>query len=485
MDKVFLRNASNVSLLKKKSKNSMRIISSSLNKYLIENNEFDKRCISEVANGKHELQKLLDDARRIIFTKEDLIHWFHKIMEDAKSETDMLFLKYNASLGMKVEDIDFERAGFLAGIYEEAERYLSLITAIEPLEKNKPHYSILDRLDKLDEFFINNNNIPGYYSIQKDSRIHKHKHEINNLDDYWNDYLSLKDKHKVTEGFGNLKYLLERYHSEFMWELIKIRPRDDIKEFLSYHFSKFKGEPIDFLNHIEFRIIPDIDGFARSDYPIYQLIMKEWLKDNRYNINQKESSYLTTTLISVVSTFLDNVFEYRKSSDENKYNILIRDFLNLSIRHKGWTVKDQSMGGTTDSQSKANSAGISSRDLIILNENGNHISAIECFRLKSIPKDIEIDSDIKLHLKKIFRNEPIGISPLFIIVYCETKGFSNTWAKYLDYISKIDFENYQNIECEKDFPTSPTMANLKVAKVKHIRETNEIEIYHIFINMNP
>lgn len=267
--------------------------------------------------------------------------------------------------------------------------------------------------------------------------------------------------------------------------MIKIRPYEEIKEFLDYHLKKYAGEPIDFLNHIEFRIMPNIDGFAGSDYLIYQILMKEWLTEKRSYLNRKEQDFLFESVVSVASTFLDNVFEYKKSSDENKYNILIRDFLNHSVKHKGWYVKDQSMGGTTDSDSQANCAGISSRDLIVLNEKGHHISAIECLRLKSVPTDEENDSDIKSHLKKIFRNEPIGISPLFIIGYCETKSFSKTWNKYLDYISKIDFENYQNIECTRDIKTNPLMTNLKVARVKHVRETNVIEVYHLFINMNP
>lgn len=485
MDKVFLRSTGELSLLKEESEYSIRIISSLLSSYIMESREFAKRCISMVSEGKAELRIKLEDARKIIFTKEELINWFHKIKEDAVTETDMIFIQYEASIGMDVNKINFERAGFLAGIYQEAERYLNLLIAIEPLDKNKAHYSVLDRLDRLDEELINKDNIPGYYSVQTDSKIHKHKYEIKNLDDYWRDYLSLKDKHQVTEGFGNIKYLLSQFHSEFKWELVKIKPLEDIKEFLDYHLKKYKGVPIDFLNHIEFRVMPNIDDFAGSDYLIYQLIMKEWLREKRNYLNQKEQNFLFESIVSVAATFLDNVFEYKKSSDENKYNMIIRDLLNHSIRHKGWSVKDQSMGGTTDSFSQANSAGISSRDLIVLNKKGHHISAIECLRLKSVPTDAENDSDIKLHLKKIFRNEPIGISPLFIIGYCETKSFAKTWEKYLDYISQIDFENYQNIECFRDIKTSPIMANLKVTKVKHIRETNVIEVFHLFINMNP
>jgi len=485
MSKPFLRNTSEISLLENETGQSLRIISSNLTPYVMNNNnDYLNRCISTVPNGKDELRKMLDDVRKIIFTKEDLIRWFHKIKEDAVNETDMIIVSFKAS-SMSENQIDFERIGFLSGIYEESRKYLNLMIAIEPLDENKAHYSVLDRLEELDNLYINTDNIPGYYCIQQDSKIHKHKYQIKNLDQYWNDYLSIKEKHHVLEGFGDTRYLLDQFHFEFKWELIKIKPLSNIKQYLDYHLKKYIGSPIDFLNHIEFRIMPELDSVSGSDYPIYQLILKEWLKSKRNGLIYKEKDFLFDSIISASATFLDNVFEYKKMSDENKYNIVIRDFLNHSFRHKKWHAKDQSMGGTTDSQSSSNKAGISFRDLIIINENMHHISAVECLRLYSVPKEAEKDSVIKSHLIKIFRNEPIGLSPLFILIYCETKEFTTTWKKYIDYISQIDFGKYQNITCEDNYQISPSRANLKVAKVKHIRETNVIEVYHIFINMNP
>jgi len=485
MDKIFLRSTGEISLLKKKSDKSMIMLSSFLSSDLMDNKEYWSRCIKEVPNGKLECRKMLEDAKKIIFTKKELIYWFHKIMIDAKTETEIIFLTYTASIGMEVKKIDFERVGYLAGIYEEAERYLKLMTAIEPLDKNKPHYSIIDRLDKLDESYINTDNIPGYYCVQQNLKIKKHKYQIKNLDDYWVKYLDVKDDQLVSEGFGDLKFLLRQYHSEFEFELIKIRPLDNIKEFLDYHLKKYQGDPKDFINHIEYRTMPEVVGFSRSNYPIYQLIIKEWLDTKKNNLTKEERDFLLNEIVSVSATFLDGVSRYKKNPDENKYNMVLRDLLKHSINQKKWSVKDQTMGGSTDSLSKANSSGVSFRDIIITNDKGDHITAIECIRINSIPKDILKDSNIKFHLNKIFRNEPLGLSPLFIIVYCETKSYSETWKKYTNYISKINFEIYDSVECDNNYPTIPPMANLKVAKVKHVRENTDIEVYHIFINMNP
>ncbi|NOU47530.1 MAG: hypothetical protein HOO86_10770 [Bacteroidales bacterium] len=484
MEKIFLKDVSFFSSIKDDSKKYITVLNSYLFKHL-ENREFGERCLSEKENGINELHKMLDDIRRIIFSKEDLVRWLYKVKEDANKEVDRILIDHEASLGGDPAKINFERIGFLIGIFEETERYLTMLTAIEPSDTNKAHYSILDQLDALDEFYINTDNIPGYYDVQKSKKIKKQKYQLKNLDDSWNEYLALKDTNNVSEEFGDIKYHLNDYHGEFKWELIHIRPREDIKQYLDFHYKKYNGANIDFLNHIEYRIMPVLSGYARSDYQIYQLIIKEWLKNKRSVKNENDNRFLVDTLISVTSTFLDSVYLHKKTPSEDNYNLIIKGLLKQAIEHRSWSVNEESKGGTTDSPSKAFNAGISSRDFIILNEKQQHISAIECLRLKSVPTDIDKESYIQSHVQKIFRNEPIGISPLFIISYCETQEFSRTWDKYVDYISRIDFGKYQHIECERDLKISPSRANLKLAKVTHLRETNEIEVFHIFINMNP
>jgi hypothetical protein len=484
MEKIFIKDLSFFSSIEDDSKKYITALNSYLFKHL-ENREFWIRCFSEKENGINELQKMLDDIRRIIFSKEDLVRWFYKVKKDAKFEVDRILIDHESSLGGDPAKINFERIGFLVGIYEETERYLKMITVIEPSDTNKAHYSILDRLDALDEFYINTDNIPGYYDIQQNKKIKKQKYQLKNLDDSWNEYLALKDTNDVGEGFGDIKYLLTNYHGEFKWELIHVRPREEIKQYLDFHFKKYNRAKIDFLNHIEYRIMPDLSGYAGSDYQIYQLIIKEWLKDKRNVISERDKNFLIEKIISVTTTFLDSVFLHKKLPAEDNYNLIIKGLLKQAIEHKNWSVNEESKGGTTDSQSPAFNAGISSRDFIILNEKQQHISAIECLRLKSVPTNIDKESYIQTHVQKIFRNEPIGISPLFIISYCETQEFSKTWDKYTDYISKIDFGKYQHIECERDLQISPLKANLKLAKVTHLRETSKIEVYHLFLNMNP
>ena len=58
MSKPFLRNTSEISLLENETGQSLRIISSNLTPYVMNNNnDYLNRCISTVPNGKDELRK--------------------------------------------------------------------------------------------------------------------------------------------------------------------------------------------------------------------------------------------------------------------------------------------------------------------------------------------------------------------------------------------------------------------------------------------
>ncbi|AWG21744.1 hypothetical protein FFWV33_09425 [Flavobacterium faecale] len=483
--KIYLKKTTEISLLEKKSEFSITNIFPLRHINLMDREIYFNRVYENQKKGKIELRKMLDEVRKITFSKDELINWFYKIKDDSVNEVEHLMIRHEATMFAETKDIDFERIGFLTGIYEEAEKFLSIMVAIEPIDEKSPHYSILDELEEIDEKFIESDDIPGYYNVQRHSKIKLRKFQIKDLKSDWNDELDRnKDSEYVSEDFGNITHLMSRYHTEFTWEIYRIKPRGDIKSYLDFHYNSFKKDKVIFVNHIEFRILPQLENFTRTNHKLYEQLIYEWLNEKKEKLNNEEKEFLLTSVISVCTTFLDNIFEYKKSKSENKYNIILRDFLKHRINNRQWTIKDQSMGGTTDPIIESNTSGIAFRDLIIENELGNHISAIECLRIKSIPKDETSDKIIKEHLVKIFRNEPIGISPLFIITYCETKNFEDTWEKYLNYIVQIDFGKYQHLDLEKNIGFND-FANLKIAKMKHYRSLKNIEVYHLFINMNP
>jgi hypothetical protein len=214
--------------------------------------------------------------------------------------------------------------------------------------------------------------------------------------------------------------------------------------------------------------------------------LSEWLKEKLTGLSVADENFLTMSLLMVLDTFLEDIFENRKRADENKYNMVIGHALGHRISEKTWMVKDQSLGGQTDSASTRNRAGVAFRDLIVVGKTGQHLSAMECFRLRHLPRKQSLANEIASHVRKIFRNEPLGISPLFIVVYYEgKKDFGQAWLTYVDYINDLEFDNYHLIHLEPNVTDFGARANIRVAKALHNRELSTIIVYHIMINMHP
>jgi hypothetical protein len=444
-----------------------------------------QRAWGQLPAGKAELQKKLTDARKVIFNRAEMINWLYKIKEDAKTETDNIFLKAKATF-INTDKIDYERIGLMAGIYKEADRMMTIMAATEPQDQNKAHHTIIDRLEELDKQVLQRDEIPGYYQVQHQPKIKKHEFEMNNLDESWAEQLRFADTGKVTENFGNRTYLLNNYHNEFTYRLTQIRPLSKIKDFLDYQLKGFKiGDQIDFLNHIQFRIVPDLDHFVRSDYPVYRQVIDEWLKEKHGDLSATDEYFLINSLVMALESFLEDILENRKRNDENKFNMVIRQALNHRLNERKWSVGDQRLGGLTDSNSQKSRAGVAFRDLIISNDTGRNIMAIECFRLKANPAPGNEKHEIAQHVKKIFRNEPVGISPLGIVIYCETKNFGESWEKYLSYIENLEFQRYHLVEIKKEVSDFGVRSNVKIAKALHSRELNTINVYHLMINLYP
>jgi len=146
-------------------------------------------------------------------------------------------------------------------------------------------------------------------------------------------------------------------------------------------------------------------------------------------------------------------------------------FFALLIEAHGFIVKDQSRWGRSET---GKSMGYT--DIKIENSKRKTLAIIEAFNLKGFDKNY-----IDRHLIKLFGYDPTGLEKNFIIVYSEVNDFSGLWKKYLDNIYEIDFRfPLKGITQEKT-----GYAEIKLAKTKHMREDEEVSIYHLFINMNP
>lgn len=485
MNEKFFRRSSSISLIKEYNQNTLVLFDCPIANLILKNNDFHIRCLKRKEEGVNKLKAKLEAAKLVFFSKEDMANWLCKIQQDIKTETDRIYAQFQSGWNPDESKIDFEQVGYLLGMFQAAEDYLKNLTGAEPVTEKKAHYSIYDSFEKLDEEYLRADNIPGYYRVQEDTRIKKHEFELKSLDDYWKDYLSLKEKHHVTDGFGDKSNLLHQYHIEFAFQLHRVRPREHLKLMLNYHLKEYSGEKLNFLNHIEYRILPIIEQWSYSDYIVFRQLINEWIYDQKHLISLDSEAFLVESIQDCCAAFLNNLAVHRPLSDENKYNTVIRDLLQQRIVAKSWIISDQSLGGFSSSSSSTSSAGVGERDMMLINNHGQIISLLEFMRITSIPAKSENKSKLKSHLLKLFRYEITGVSPLFMIFYCESKNFKSTWAKYLEYITKIDFGNYHFIKLDTQISTKVHRANLTLALSQHKRESQIINLYHIFINMFP
>jgi len=147
------------------------------------------------------------------------------------------------------------------------------------------------------------------------------------------------------------------------------------------------------------------------------------------------------------------------------------DLLALLLTVKGILVKDKSRSGLS-----ASTKSIGIPDFKFSAPDGSVISFMEAFNLRSFDKSI-----IDLHLKKLFNYNTAGVKQNYILVYAETKNFTGSWRKYLEYLPEIDFEYpLRNVEALDDLSAS---SNIKVARASHLRNESETYVYHIFVHM--
>lgn len=60
--------------------------------------------------------------------------------------------------------------------------------------------------------------------------------------DWLNELEKYKDSNFISDDFGNIEHLMDRYHTEFVWKLYKLKPRSDIKLCLDFHYKAFKKD---------------------------------------------------------------------------------------------------------------------------------------------------------------------------------------------------------------------------------------------------
>jgi len=157
---------------------------------------------------------------------------------------------------------------------------------------------------------------------------------------------------------------------------------------------------------------------------------------------------------------------YRGDFSEDDRNTYIANLMTTA----GYSLKDQTRWSTS---AKGKSAG--EIDIYVQDHNGYPYAIIEALNLDSLKSDY-----IKLHLDKLFKYDTAGHEANFILIYATAKRFGDFWDKYVDLIKKHSFEypldGYEEVSHYK-------YANIKVAVTRHLRQGQQISLYHIAVDM--
>jgi len=173
------------------------------------------------------------------------------------------------------------------------------------------------------------------------------------------------------------------------------------------------------------------------------------------------------------------ILQSRKSLDlsENQWN----DYLSDLLRAKQYYVSDQTRNGRSGSNNLFNfdsgELDISIRDL---NNNGIIKTIIETFQLKSCGSN---NKTVSNHINKLLnRYDTSGNKENFIVIFSKAVDFDKLWKNYVKYIDNLKIVDKNAIVLieDNDFQKS----DIRIAKNIIFRKNKELELYHLFVNMN-
>ncbi len=202
-------------------------------------------------------------------------------------------------------------------------------------------------------------------------------------------------------------------------------------------------------------------------------------------------------------TFIQNQYNNENSKKTFDKNQILNDLVDKSIRllerkNKLSKIEDlynddfthflRDLGYYTTDQTRTGKAlkTVGEVDIMIRKENGTPVSIIEAFRLSSCGKD---NSVISKHLNKLLHDyDTAGHKRNFVLVYAEASNFSKLWDSYCEYQkdlnNKPDFKGKHKLKTFEDTNDKfSKVTDVKVGKAIHEREKQDIEIFHVFINM--
>lgn len=202
--------------------------------------------------------------------------------------------------------------------------------------------------------------------------------------------------------------------------------------------------------------------------------------------DQLSHDYLKDAVLAVAHELVlrkRNLQVEKTAKGKTSYQIMLEDLINdwftslfdhrMAQARVGF--RDQKRGGHSASGKSPGEI-----DAFITSNDNKRIALFEAFRLFSL--DTKVISE---HLDKIAGYDAESLSPVFMVGYCDVKGFSDLVKGYGPYISKKQYIGYTVTE---DSPAELTVLcdtdHIWLAKETRRRDRKDIFFYHLLINLH-
>jgi len=156
---------------------------------------------------------------------------------------------------------------------------------------------------------------------------------------------------------------------------------------------------------------------------------------------------------------------YRNKSEDER-NTYIGNMLGMG----GFQVKDQTFWGSSNTGKSAGEV-----DIMVLDKNQLPFSIIEALILDSLKQDY-----LKQHIDKIYKYDTTGLQNNMILVYSETKSFSDFCNRYYTYILKCNFP-YKQLSSDI---IDTGYSEIKIYKTTLERNRKPTNLYHVILNLS-
>ena len=229
---------------------------------------------------------------------------------------------------------------------------------------------------------------------------------------------------------------------------------------------------------ISSRVISEINKFClASDLDI---------KESKKKILDLIPLLMNGRMEFILKLIIDGIISLQEKNralkpDEDKYSIILVEFLRRNFKPYGYFAHTQEISGKTQlgKDDKVIHGGMGELDIRIVDENNMLKHICEAFILNYLNT-----SYIAYHLDKIFDYDVVGLPTNFIIIYSKADDFPSLWSNYLEYLKNYEWKYSLSDKIIDDLTKMYSLsAEIRLSLTKHEREGLICKLYHIFINL--